>query len=139
MKKLNLEKYALEMALMRGLPPSTIELPPLAPLAIITYIQLATRHPEIAGSEFAKIACDVARQLQKLFNPESETHKVLEIGWNPEHDFWSRPTTGNDVDVCEEPCEKLLADIPCPCTENNKIIELVRPDEDLDARALRRY
>jgi len=45
------------------------------------------RHPGIAGNEFAKIAIDVAKQLQNLFNKDSETYKVLELGWLPEADF----------------------------------------------------
>ncbi|MEG4032198.1 hypothetical protein, partial [Microcoleus sp. Pol8_C1] len=87
MKTPNLKKYADEMNAMQDLPPATVELPPLAAIAIISHIQLATRHPGIVDDAFTKIAIDTARQLQNLFSETSETYKVLELGWNPEADI----------------------------------------------------
>jgi len=81
------KKYAQEVMEMQLLPAASVKLPPLAALAIISHIQLAIRHPGIANSEFAQIAIDVAKQLQNLFNQDSETYKVLELGWNPEADI----------------------------------------------------
>ncbi|MEG4944004.1 hypothetical protein [Microcoleus sp. F4-D5] len=78
----DLKKYSEEMMAMQDLPPATVELPPLAAIAIISHIQLATRHPSVGGDTFTKIAIDTAKQLQNLFNPDSETYKVLELGWN---------------------------------------------------------
>ncbi|MEG4121908.1 hypothetical protein QUA43_31165, partial [Microcoleus sp. N9_B4] len=80
MKHPDLKKYADEVNEMQDLPPATVELPPLAAIAIISHIQLATRHPRIGDDIFTKIAIDTARQLQNLFNSDSETYKVLELG-----------------------------------------------------------
>jgi hypothetical protein len=69
------------------LEPASIELPPIAAIAIISHIQLATRHPEVKkDNDFTKIAIGIARQLQELFNPESATYQILKLGWNPEED-----------------------------------------------------
>ena len=87
LKEPDLKKYAQEVNEMQMLPAASVELPSLAALAIISHIQLATRHPAVADSEFTKIAIDVAKQLQNLFNQDSETYKVLELGWNPEADI----------------------------------------------------
>lgn len=103
MKEPDLEKYAQEVNEIQNLPAATVELPPLAALAIIFHIQLAIRHPGIADSEFAKIAIDVAKQLQNLFNQDSETYKVLELGWNPEADILTPSEEFYDK-FCDEPC-----------------------------------
>ncbi|MEG4275167.1 MULTISPECIES: hypothetical protein [unclassified Microcoleus] len=83
----NLKKYTDEVNSLQDLPAATVELPPLAAIAIISHIQFASRHPDIAGDTFTKIAIDTAKQLQNLFNPDSETYKVLELGWNPDADI----------------------------------------------------
>jgi hypothetical protein len=115
MEKPELKKYVQEVNEMQLLPAASVELPPLAALAIISHIQLAIRHPGIADSEFAQIAIDVAKQLQKLFNPISETYKVLELGWNPESDFFT-PSGELDDKFCDEPCDKFLQNLGCRCT-----------------------
>jgi hypothetical protein len=99
MKKPDLKKYVQEVNEMQALPPASVEVPPLAALAIISHIQLAIRHPEIAGNEFAKIAIDTAKQLQNLFNKDSETYKVLELGWNPESDIITPYNCGDTIDA----------------------------------------
>jgi len=84
----HLKEYAAELAELEKAPPATIELPALAAIALISHVQLATRHPSVAGKHgLTKIAIDAARQLQGLFNTESATYKVLELGWNPEEDL----------------------------------------------------
>jgi hypothetical protein len=108
MKEPDLEKYAGEVNAMQDLPSASVELSPLAALAIISHIQLAIRHPEIANSEFAKIAIDVAKQLQNLFNKDSETYKVLELGWNPKADFLT-PSGELDDKFCKEPSDKRIS------------------------------
>jgi len=45
MEEPDLEKYAQEVSKMQRLPAASVELPPLAALAIISHIQLAIRHP----------------------------------------------------------------------------------------------
>ena len=115
MKEPDLEKYTREVNAMQDLPPANVELPPLAALAIISHIQLAIRHPGIADSEFAKIAIDTAKQLQNLFNKNSETYKVLELGWNPEADILV-PAGELDDESCAEPCDKFLQNLGCRCT-----------------------
>ena len=83
----DLKKHADEMRAMHNLPPATVELPPLAAIAIISHIQLACRHPGLTDDGITKIAIHTARQLQNLFDQTSETYKVLELGWNPEADI----------------------------------------------------
>lgn len=82
----DLRKYVQEVNQMRSMPAIAVEISPLVAMAIISNIQLAIRHPGIADSEFAQIAIDAAKQLQKLFEKDSEIYKVLELGWNPEAD-----------------------------------------------------
>ena len=115
MKECDLEKYAQEVNQMQMLPAASVELPPLAVLAIISHIQLAIRHPGVADTEVSKIAIDVAKQLQNLFNQDSETYKVLELGWNPEADILT-PSGELDYEFCDEPCDKFLQQIGCRCT-----------------------
>jgi hypothetical protein len=119
----DLKKYAQEVSAMQDLPPATIKLPPLAALAIISHIQLATRHPAIGDDAFTKIAIETARQLQQLFNPESETYKVLELGWNPTEDILPAEA------FCDEPCEKFLQNLGCRCT-GYKVAEIVAGDDE---------
>ena len=134
-KEPNLEKYAQEVNKMQDLPAATVELPPLAALAIVSHIQLAIRHPEIADSEFAKIAIDVARQLQNLFNEDSEVYKVLELGWNPAEDILT-PSGELDDESCDEPCDRFLQNLGCRCT-GYKVGELVAAgDEEIPPQTL---
>jgi len=134
MKKPDLKKYAQEVKEMQLLPAASVELPPLAALAIVSHIQLAIRHPGIADSEFAKIAIDGAKQLQNLFNQDSETYKVLELGWNPEADILT-PSGDLDDEFCDEPCDKFLQNVGCQCTDH-KVAEVVSGDENLDPAIL---
>jgi hypothetical protein len=107
MKEPDLNKYIQEVNKMQMLPAASVEVPPLAAVAIISHIQLAIRHPAVADTEFAKIAIDVAKQLQNLFNKDSETYKVLELGWNPEADILT-PSGELDPKFCDEPCDRFL-------------------------------
>jgi hypothetical protein len=115
MVKPDLKKYVQEVNEMQLLPAASVEIPPLAAVAIISHIQLAIRHPEIADSEFAQVAIDVAKQLQDLFNSTSETYKVLELGWNPEADIITPSGELDDI-ACDEPCDKFLQNLGCRCT-----------------------
>jgi hypothetical protein len=84
----SLKEYAAELAELEKAPPCAIEIAPLAAIAIVSHIQLAVRHPSLAdNAPLTKIARDVALQLQALFNSESATYKVLEMGWNSQHDI----------------------------------------------------
>ena len=83
----DLKKYVQEMEEMQRLPAASIEFSPLAALAIISHIQLASHHPSFAMSPFAKIAIDAARQLQELFNKDSATYEVIELGWDANEDI----------------------------------------------------
>ncbi|MEG3907325.1 hypothetical protein QT979_08550 [Microcoleus sp. w2-18bC1] len=136
MKHPDLKKYADEVNEMQDLPPATVELPPLAAIAIISHIQLATRHPSIGQDTFTKIAIDTARQLQNLFNPDSETYKVLELGWNPDADILVPEGTEEEPwQQCEKPCEKFLQNLGCRCT-GYKRAEVVAGDEYIDPKTL---
>jgi len=135
MKEPDLKKYAQEVNAMQDLPAATVKLPPLAALAIVSHIQLAIRHPGIADSEFAEIAIDVAKQLQNLFNENSEVFKVLELGWNPEADILT-PSGELDDKFCDEPCDKFLQNLGCRCT-GYKVGELIAVgDEELPPQTL---
>jgi len=84
----NLKQYAVELAELEKVPPAAIELYPFEAIAIISVVQLGSRHPSVAtDSELTKIAINVALKLQALFSPESATYKVLELGWNGEKDI----------------------------------------------------
>ena len=66
MKHPDPKKYPKEMNEMQKLPPASIEIPPLAALALITHIQLASRHPAVKGDKLiTKIAIDCAKQLSR--------------------------------------------------------------------------
>ena len=111
MEEPDLKKYAQEVNEMQMLPAAFVEIPPLAVLAIISHIQLAVRHPGIADSKFAKIEIDVAKQLQNLFDRDSETYKVLERGWDPTEDILPAER------FCDEPCEEFFQNLDCRCTD----------------------
>ncbi|MEG4497570.1 hypothetical protein QUB05_05635 [Microcoleus sp. F10-C6] len=129
MKHPDLKKYADEMNAMQDLPPATVELPPLAAIAIISHIQLATRHPGTVDDDFTKIAINTARQLQNLFNPDSETYKVLELGWNPEADILVPEGTEEEPwQQCEKFCERFLQNLGCRCT-GYKVAEIVSGED----------
>ena len=127
MKEPDLNKYIQEVNEMQMLPAASVEIPPLVMVAIISHIQLAMRHPGVADTEFAKIAIDVAKQLQNLFNKDSETYKVLELGWNPEADILT-PSGELDHKFCDEPCDRFLQNLGCRCTDY-KVAEVVAGDE----------
>lgn len=121
---------------MQDLPPATVELPPLAAIAIISHIQLACRHPGLVADGVTKIAIDTARQLQNLFNPNSETYKVLELGWNPEADILVPEGTEEEPwQQCDEPCERFLQNRGCRCTDY-KIAEVVVGDGEIPPEIL---
>ncbi|MEG4121771.1 hypothetical protein QUA43_30405, partial [Microcoleus sp. N9_B4] len=82
------------------------------------------------------IAIDTARQLQNLFNSDSETYKVLELGWNPDADILVPEGTEEEPwQQCEEPCEKFLQNRGCRCT-GYKRAEVVAGDEYIDPKTL---
>jgi hypothetical protein len=82
------EEYAAEIKKLEDVPPAAIEISPLEAIALISHVQLATRHPALADkSGSTKVAIDVALQLQALFNSESTIYKVLELGWNSDEDL----------------------------------------------------
>jgi hypothetical protein len=134
MKEPDLPKYAQEVNAMQDLPAATVEIPPVAALAIVSHIQLAIRHPGIADSEFAKIAVDVAKQLQNLFNKDSEVYKVLELGWNPAEGILT-PSGELDDKFCDEPCHKFLQNLGCRCT-GYQVAEVVAGDEEISPKTL---
>jgi|AGSF01.1.fsa_nt_gi hypothetical protein len=122
-KQPDLKQYTDENV-MQDLPSTTIEITPIVAIAIISHIQLAIRHPTIEEDILTRIAIDTARQLQNLFNPESATYRVLELGWNSEADLLV-PLE----ELCDEPCEKFLANLGCRCT-GYKVAEVIADDND---------
>jgi len=134
----NLKEYAAELTELENAPPTAIKLHPLAAIAIISHIQLAIRHPSVAGKDgLTQIAIDVARQLQDLFNPESTTYKVLELGWKPEEDipFAKEPEVKPFEGFCEEPCENFTQNLGCRCT-GYQIAEVADGENDLPPEVL---
>ena len=134
----SLKEYAAELTELENSPPTAIELHPLAAIAIISHIQLAIRHPSVAGKDgLTQIAIDVARQLQDLFNPESTTYKVLELGWKPEENipFAQEPKIEPFKGFCEEPCENFTRNLGCRCT-GYQIAELADGEKDLPPEVL---
>ena len=99
-----LKRYALELAQLEDAPPSPIELPPLAAIAIVSLVQLASRHPSVGDNSLVKIAIDAAMQIQGLFNSESAAYQVLELGWNSDADIaLSESDDINLSDLDDEP------------------------------------
>lgn len=83
-----LKQYSAELAELENAPPCEIQILPLQAIVIVSHIQLALRHPSLKdNAALTRIARDVAIELQSLFNSESATYKVLELGWNSEHDI----------------------------------------------------
>lgn len=136
MKQPDLKKYAEEMEEMQNLPPASLEIPPLAVLAIITHIQLASRHPKVGG-DLTKIAIDCAKQLQGLFNSNSVTYQVLELGWNPEEDipFAQEPEIEPFEGFCKKPCENFIRNLGCRCT-GYQVAEVIDGKKDLPPEVL---
>ncbi|MEB3338964.1 MAG: hypothetical protein VKJ46_15950 [Leptolyngbyaceae bacterium] len=67
-------------------PPSEVVMSPLVIFALITQIQLASRHP-FNSNWYATQSQSLARELQTVFNPDSAIYQILEMGWNPEVGF----------------------------------------------------
>ena len=80
-----LKKFRAELKEMKKSQPVGVRLPEIAVFAMITHIQLASKHPN-ATSEFTEIAISAAVQLQEIFKNYPVTYKILEMGGNPEHD-----------------------------------------------------
>ena len=80
-----LKKFSAELKKIKKSQPVGVRLPEIAVFAMITHIQLASRHPN-ATSEFTEIAISAAVQLQEIFKNYPVTYKILEMGWNREHD-----------------------------------------------------
>lgn len=88
MSKPSLKQYSAELAELENAPACEIQILPLQAIAIVSHIQLAIRHPSLAdNSALTKIARDVAIEFQALFDSNSATYKVLEMGWHEQHDI----------------------------------------------------
>jgi hypothetical protein len=109
MEKPDFEKCAQEVNEMVLLPPASIEVSRVGIFAIITLVQAAVQaRPDIADDGWAKIGIAAAMQLQKyLFNKDSEIHKVLEFGWNPEAYITPSVIAGMLQDIEERRSQKL--------------------------------
>ena len=94
-KKIDFKKCLKEVEDLRLLPPVTIEIPLLAAMEIVGYIQLATKNPAVGNSEFGKMAIDVAQQLQNSLDPNSECFKLLHFGWELQSEL-------REIDSCEQ-------------------------------------
>jgi len=86
MNEINLEQYNAELQKLENGPAIEVKMPPLAAVAIVRYIQLGCNIPETKLDPLNKIAIEAAKDIQSLFNQNSATYKLLETGWNPQHD-----------------------------------------------------
>ncbi|MEG5044627.1 hypothetical protein [Microcoleus sp. B4-C1] len=84
-KEEDIKAFAAELKKIKESQSVGVRLPEIAVFAMITHIQLASRHPN-ATSEFTEIAICTAVQLQEIFKNYPVTYKILEMGWNPEYD-----------------------------------------------------
>jgi hypothetical protein len=69
-----------------------------------------------------------------LFNEDSETYKVLELGWNPEADILApseEPLNG----FCDEPCDEFLQNLGCRCT-GYRVAEVAAGDGQIPPQTL---
>ena len=80
-----IKKFSAELKEIKKSQPVGVKLPEIAIFAMITQIQLASRHPN-ATSEFTEIAISAAVQLQEIFKKYPVSYQILEMGWNREHD-----------------------------------------------------
>ncbi len=108
MQEPDFEKCAQEVNEMVILPPASIEVSRVGIFAIITLLQAAVQaRPELVDDGWARIGILAAMQLQKdLFNPDSEVHKVLEFGWNPEAYITPSVIAGMLQDIGERRSQK---------------------------------
>jgi len=81
----DIKAFTAELKKIKESQPASVKLPEIAVFAMITHIQLASRHPN-ATSEFTEIAISTAMQLQEIFKKYPKTYEILEMGWNPECD-----------------------------------------------------
>lgn len=99
-----------------------------AAFAIITHVQLAIKAmpPDRKDNTTSLIAIDTARQLQRLFLPESRFYKDLENIWmslSIKDIYFPEDPDVELVDgfyfgpICDEPCEELIRNLGCRCTE----------------------
>ena len=130
MEKPDFEKCGQEVNEMQGLPLASSKVSWLGVFAIISIIQAAVQQmPEIADNGWAKMGIAAARQLQEdLFNQNSETYKVLELGWKPEGCI-----------VTSSVLAAMLQDLKSRRAEKNKFIELdAESDETISQQISRK-
>lgn len=84
------DKFIREIQALKNASAVSIKLPPLMAFAIITQIQLASRHPANVGW-CREQACSAARQLEDLFDPDSAIALALEMGWDETKDRPIKP------------------------------------------------
>jgi hypothetical protein len=120
----NIEKCREEMEELRNLPAVTIEIPLLAAMEIVGYIQLCTKKPAVAESEFGKMAIDVARQLQNSLDQNSECFKLLEFGWELRAGM-------REIDSCEHQADAKVQELKKRICNifNINLDEETKPDE----------
>lgn len=78
------ELIALSGAELKNHPPLPVELRPMAAYALVANLQLACRHPE---NPLKEVAEEYGREIQSLFDSNSATYKVLNLGWDSERDI----------------------------------------------------
>jgi hypothetical protein len=81
-----LRKYDAERQQIEFLPPAAIELSADQALAIVTHIQIGAASPAVKYNPLLPSAIAAAKQIQSSFDPESAIYKVLELGWNDDHE-----------------------------------------------------
>ncbi|MDB9514133.1 hypothetical protein PN499_23305 [Kamptonema animale CS-326] len=122
-----IDAWAAECKELLNAPSLPVQLDPMVAIAIISQIQLASRHPENNGWMRTQ-AVEAARALQTLFSPTSVTARVLQLGWDVDEDVLIDRKIDTGVETCEVPCEDFLANRGCRCT-GFSVVDVISPEE----------
>lgn len=110
-----IDAWAAECKELLNALPFPVQIDPMIAIAIISQIQLASRHPQNTGWMMTQ-AVEAARGLQTLFNPASVTARVLELGWDADEDVLIDRKIDTAAETCEVPCEDFIENRGCCCT-----------------------
>ncbi|WP_449420103.1 hypothetical protein [Phormidium nigroviride] len=122
-----IDAWAAECKELLNAPPLPVQLDPMVAIAIISQIQLASRHPENNGWMMTQ-AVEAARVLQTLFSPTSVTARVLELGWDVDEDVLIDRKIDTAAEICEVPCEDFIENRGCRCT-GFRVADVVSAEE----------
>jgi hypothetical protein len=93
------QRFNSMYAKLANVPNASLQLGPIDGFVIVSYLQIALRHPQ-AGGSMAKRVKQIGRIIQDaLASQVPEAGEFLEKGWSPEyHVFWMEPE--NETIAC---------------------------------------